>query len=128
MKNILVLGGFGFIATNILKYIDKNYSDKYSVIVFDRIDHHPHGVICDCVKKVYAGDFSDETNITRIFNENKVDLVLHLLSSTVPATSKNAQYDVESNLIATLKLLGIMEQFNVRDILYLSSGGAIYGD
>ena len=59
MKNILVLGGFGFIATNILKYIDKNYSDKYSVIVFDRIDHHPHGVICDCVKKVYAGDFSD---------------------------------------------------------------------
>lgn len=128
MKNILVLGGFGFIATNILKYIDKNYSDKYSVIVFDRIDHHPHGVICDCVKKVYAGDFSDETNITRIFNENKVDLVLHLLSSTVPATSKNAQYDVESNLIATLKLLGIMDQFNVRDILYLSSGGAIYGD
>lgn len=128
MKKILMLGGFGFISTNILKYIDENYAEEYEVIIFDRIMEHPKGVKFNCVKKVYAGDFSDETNLIQIFNENEINIVMHFLSSTVPATSSNAQYDVESNLIATLKLLGIMDKFGVKDIVYMSSGGAIYGD
>lgn len=128
MKKILMLGGYGFISTNILKYIDENYAEEYEVIIFDRIMEHPKGVKFNCVKKVYAGDFSDETNLIQIFNENKINIVMHFLSSTVPATSSNAQYDVESNLIATLKLLGIMDKFGVKDIVYMSSGGAIYGD
>lgn len=128
MKKILMLGGYGFISTNILKYIDENYAEEYEVIIFDRIMEHPKGVKFNCVKKVYAGDFSDETNLIQIFNENEINIVMHFLSSTVPATSSNAQYDVESNLIATLKLLGIMDKFGVKDIVYMSSGGAIYGD
>ena len=128
MKKILMLGGYGFISTNILKYIDDNYAEEYEVIIFDRIMEHPKGVKFNCVKKVYAGDFSDETNLIQIFNENEINIVMHFLSSTVPATSSNAQYDVESNLIATLKLLGIMDKFGVKDIVYMSSGGAIYGD
>lgn len=128
MKTILLLGGFGFIGTNILKHIDECQSNEYQVVVFDRIASHPHGVKCNCVKKIYAGDFSDETNMVQIFKENKIDLVLHLLSSTVPATSSNAQYDVESNLIPTLKLLSIMDMSGVKDIVFMSSGGAIYGD
>lgn len=123
-----MLGGFGFISTNVLKYIDENYAEEYEVIIFDRIMEHPKGVKFNCVKKVYAGDFSDETNLIQIFNENKINIVMHFLSSTVPATSSNAQYDVESNLIATLKLLGIMDKYGVKNIIYMSSGGAIYGD
>lgn len=128
MKTILVLGGYGFIGTNVLKYIDNHYSDDYQVVLFDRIVQHPYGVKCNCVKKVYAGDFSDETNMDQIFKQNKIDLVIHLLSSTVPATSNNAQYDVETNLISTLKLLGVMDKYGMKDIVYMSSGGAIYGD
>ena len=80
------------------------------------------------MSKVYAGDFCDETNIETIFQENGIDMVFHFLSSTVPATSCNPQYDVETNLLSTLKLLGVMNKYNVKSILYLSSGGAIYGD
>ena len=128
MKRILLLGGFGFIATNLLDYINKFFAETFKVVIFDYYDHHPHGITFNCVEKVYSGDFNDEQNIKRIFKENKIDLVLHFLSSTVPVTSRNAIYDVESNLIPTLKLLDIMSENNVKDILYLSSGGAIYGD
>ena len=50
------------------------------------------------------------------------------MSSTVPATSANARFDVESNLISTLKLLDVMNKHDVKNIVYISSGGAIYGD
>jgi UDP-glucose 4-epimerase len=128
MKNILLLGGFGFISTNLLKYIDINCIDDYKIVIFDRVKNHPHGVKCKCVSKVYVGDFCDESNLEMIFNENNIDLVIHCLSSTVPATSSNPQYDVETNLVPTLKLLKIMDKKGVRDIVYMSSGGAIYGD
>ncbi len=126
--NLLLLGGYGFIGTNILAYIDENLCEKYQVVLFDRFPCHRYGMKFQCVTKIYFGDFSDETNIECIFKENKIDFVIHLLSSTVPATSDNAQYDVETNLITTLKLLSIMDKFRVRDIIYMSSGGAIYGD
>lgn len=128
MKNILLLGGYGFIGTNVLKCIDKQHSDQYEVIVFDKVDHHFHNVSFNCVKKVYAGDFSDILTVDNIFAENSIDLVFHFLSSTVPATSSNARYDVESNLVSTLNLLSVMDKYNVKNIVYLSSGGAIYGD
>lgn len=128
MKRILLLGGFGFIATNFLDYISRNCDGNYKVVIFDHFDRHPRGISFNCVEKVYSGDFNDELNLNRVFEENKIDIVLHFLSSTVPATSRNAIYDVETNLVSTLKLLDVMLQHNVKDIMYLSSGGAIYGD
>jgi len=127
-KKILLLGGFGFISTNLLKYIDEYFLEKYHVVTFDRTDCHPHGIEFLCVENSYAGDFSDETQIEKIFQKNKVDMVLHFLSTTIPATSNNALYDIESNLVPTIKLLGIMGKYGVKDILYISSGGAVYGD
>lgn len=130
METVLLLGGFGFLGTNIIKFIDSNckLSKRYKFIVMDRIAEHPHKIDFSSIEKVYAGDFSDELLLERIFAENKVDFVIHSLSSTVPATSQNAQYDVETNLVPTLKLLGVMDKYGVRNIVYISSGGAIYGD
>lgn len=130
VKNVLLLGGFGFIGTNILKYVDNHgeLSSHYQFIVFDRIQSHPHNVQFGCVKKVYAGDFSDETCLEEIFKKNRIDIVIHSLSSTVPATSQNACFDVETNLVATLKLLNVMGENGVKDVVYVSSGGAVYGD
>jgi UDP-glucose 4-epimerase len=128
MKKLLLLGAYGFIGTNILKYIDDNLSDTYSVIVFDRSLIHPFGVTFNCVEKAYEGDFSDKTVIRRIFAENRFDYVIHSINTTVPSTSMNARFDIESNLLPTLDLLDIMVEYNTMDIIYFSSGGTIYGD
>lgn len=124
----MLLGGYGFIGTNILSYIDQNLRDEYEVVVFDKLSSHYAGLSFDCVKKSYSGDFSDNLLIDNIFNEEKIDVVIHSISTTVPATSFNAKYDVESNLIPTISLLDSMIKHNVYDISYISSGGAIYGN
>jgi len=127
MQTILLLGGYGFLGTNLMKYIDEHLLEKYQVIVFDKFDHHLHDVRFQCVTKIYAGDFADNILLNKIFDENHIDLVIHSLSTTVPVSSFNARYDVESNLIPTLDVLGLMVKHGIRDIVYLSSGGAIYG-
>jgi UDP-glucose 4-epimerase len=128
MTRILLLGGFGFIGTNILNYIDNNFPDKYSVIVIDRISSNLIKKDYKCVEKVFAGDFSDNIFIESIFGLFHFDYVIHLISSTVPASSDNIVFDIESNLIPTIHLLNIMKKNKVFNIIYLSSGGAIYGE
>ena len=58
-----------------------------------------------------------------------VDLVYHLISTTVPSGS-NADpiSDVNSNLVGTLRLLDFMRCAGVRRIVYGSSGGTVYGN
>lgn len=128
MKTIFIPGGFGFLGTNILKYIDSHLSENYRVIVFDKFGSHPAGLDFDCVARTYAGDFSDPGAISKVFAENEIDLVIHALGTTVPALGQSARYDIESNLIPTLGLVEAMLSAGVKDIVYLSSGGAVYGD
>ncbi len=125
--NILLLGGFGFIGTNILKYVE-SLNEDFRVIVFDRFPSHMDKVSFSCVEKVYAGDFSDEYLMDKIFVENKIDLVLHSLSASVPSSSVDNIFDLKFNVIPTITLLNVMKKHNVYNIVFISSGGAVYGD
>lgn len=128
MKTVLLLGGFGFLGTNIIKMIDDAFAQSYTVIILDRIMTHPSGLKFDCIKRVYVGDFSDESLLKSIFEENDIDLVIHSLSTTIPLGTNNARFDIESNLVPTIKLMDCMLEHRVYDIVYISSGGAIYGN
>lgn len=126
--NILILGSFGFIGTNILKYID-SHCKNVSVVVFDRFPNHLDGnVTFESVTKVYAGDFSDEYLLEKVFDENKIDYVIHSLSASVPSSSQDNEFDIKFNVLPTIKLLNQMVAHGVKDIVFISSGGAIYGD
>ena len=52
-----------------------------------------------------------------------IDVVLHLVSSTLPKTSNDDPvFDVQSNLVATLRMLEAMVVRGVRKIVFISSG------
>lgn len=125
--NILLLGGFGFIGTNILKYAETLDSD-YRMIVFDRFPNHLDNITFSCLDKVYAGDFSDEYLLNKIFTENHIDVVLHSLSASVPSSSVDNIFDLKFNVIPTITLLNVMKAHDVKNIVFISSGGAVYGD
>lgn len=125
--NILLLGGFGFIGTNILKYAESLDLD-YRMIVFDRFSNHLDNIRFNRVDKVYAGDFSDEYLLNKIFTEKHIDVVLHSLSASVPSTSVDNIFDLKFNVIPTITLLNVMKNHGVTNIVFISSGGAVYGD
>ena len=125
---ILILGAFGFIGTNILKFIDDYLSGQYEVVVFDRTNKHPKGVKINSISKVYTGDITSTLDIENIFrNEAEFDVVLHLVTTTVPAASNDYRYDIETNLISTIQLLEMCKKYKAHKIIYLSSGGTVYG-
>ncbi|MFX1478915.1 MAG: NAD-dependent epimerase/dehydratase family protein [Promethearchaeota archaeon] len=123
---MLLLGGFGFIGTNLTEELIK--CKEYDIIIFEYENVFIQNP--DLLKKVqtYYGDFHNEEDYERIFKENRVDMVIHLITTTNPSSSnKNIVFDIKSNLINTINLLNIMVKYNCKNIIFLSSGGTIYG-
>lgn len=128
MKNILIIGGYGFIGSNLLFFISQKSILDYNFIILDRKINNLFNINESNVIKNYIGDFSDSILLRKIFEENKIDLVFHFLSTSVPSTSKDILYDINSNLSPTINLLNLISEFNIEKIVFLSSAGAIYSN
>jgi len=72
------------------------------------------------------GDFNNETNVARAIKG--IDYIFHFIGTTLPKTStENPVYDLESNVISTIKLLNLAVQEKIKKIILSSSGGTVYG-
>lgn len=126
-KNILILGGFGFIGKNLIDEL--SLSGDYNILVFDSYSGDVGNSAAHLAVKSYRGDCSNENDLRKVFQEHRIDIVVHLVSTTVPASSSGSGmvYDIESNLVPTIKLLGLMKEYGVNKIVFASSGGTVYG-
>jgi UDP-glucose 4-epimerase len=72
------------------------------------------------------GQFTDARELENALSG--VSTVIHMVSTTVPSTSnEDPTADIEGNLLPTMTLLESMQRQGVRKIVFLSSGGAVYG-
>ena len=121
MKDILVLGGAGYIGSHIIK---KLLINNFNPIIVDNLST---GNIKNLiVKDFYQADIADKFALNNIFKKHKIQAVIHLaLSSNTDESIKNPQkyYD---NITNTLNILNCMLANNVKNIIFASSG-KIYG-
>ena len=118
----LVIGGNGFIGSHL---VERLRADGHHVAVID-----PGSARADVdwsdVRYVQA-PYTDRSALDAALSDR--DTVFHLASTTVPSTSNDdTAHDVATNLIATLGLLDAMRAKRLRRIVFLSSGGTVYGN
>lgn len=121
MTRILVIGGCGFIGSHI---VDALISQGHDLRVLDTRPEafRPPLPGVDYVK----GSFLCEETLEIALRD--IDAVVHTVSTTVPATSnQNPKGDIEDNLIGAVRLLQAMRRKRVRKLVFLSSGGTVYG-
>jgi UDP-glucose 4-epimerase len=126
MEKNLVVGGSGFLGLNWLEYLQQQGSEN-EVVVFAH--EKPEGVPFPSFVTFVTGDYSDAQALEDLFTAHRFDRVFHFASSIIPAiSSENIRQDIESNLLPTIGLMEMMKKHQVSKLLYLSTGGAVYGN
>lgn len=125
MKNILILGGTGFIGINLTYGL---LDDTENIItVFGRhfetypldLQNHPRVI---SVQGVFHTGYDFDSLV------KGQDMVFHLISTTVPATSnKNVAKEIINNIESTSYLLEACARNTVKRVIFISSGGTVYG-
>ncbi|RWM18175.1 MAG: NAD-dependent epimerase/dehydratase family protein [Mesorhizobium sp.] len=124
-KRCLVLGGRGFIGSHL---VDALLTCGYAV----RCLYRPHGVALSERRLVHPnleileGDFSNSADVARALQDCEV--CFHLISTTLPkSSSTDPMFDIESNVVGTVRLLTQAVQCDLKKIIFVSSGGTVYG-
>ena len=117
----LVFGGNGFLGRHLCTSL---LSQGYRVRVFDRPMRDKTLLLDDI--EFYEGDFTNEQDVERAIEG--CDIIFHLISTTLPKSSNdNPVYDVESNVVGTIRMLTLALKQGVRKVIFTSSGGTVYG-
>jgi UDP-glucose 4-epimerase len=119
---VLVLGGNGFIGSHLVRAL---VAGGARVRVLDRAGSLRGAPLAGVDYR--DADFDDIASLAEALAD--VDLVIHLISTSVPGTGNlDPVADVAGNLIGSLRLLQQMRELGVPRLLFLSSGGTVYGN
>lgn len=121
---VLVCGGAGYIGSHAVARLLENGEE---VVVVDSLYKGHRGAVPEEVK-LYIGDMADEVFMTRVFESNEIDSVMHFAADSLVGESveKPLKY-YENNVYGTLCLLKVMTRFEVDKIVF-SSTAATYGE
>lgn len=118
---VLLIGGCGFVGSHVA---DALLGRGLKVRVLDQRPEAFRPPLRD-VDYVF-GDFGDRPTLIEALAG--ADAVVHLASTTVPGTANlDPVADITGNLVATVRMLELLRQMGTRKIVYLSSGGTVYG-
>ena len=117
---VLVTGSNGFLGQNLVRSLLGN---GFSVRCLDRSDATPFRKLGI---EFFQGDVEGENFLARA--TEGCDAVVHMACSILPQMSNvDPAFDVASNVGGTLNLLNASVKSGVRRIVFISSGGTVYG-
>ena len=123
MKNILVVGGAGYIGSHMAKYLSKK---GYMPIVLDNL-------VCGHRRAAKYGPFfdgsmNDSSLLQKIFSDYPISAVMHFAAFCYVGESveEPARY-YQNNVANTLALLEVMVEKNIGNFIF-SSSCATYGE
>lgn len=126
MKNILLLGGAGFIGSNLVK---KLLQLNWSVFIYE----HPTACVSNLAPishqvKIIYGTLSKIDDILYVIEQNNITVVVHLVSTLIPNSPfENYRDELKNILLPTIDLIHILSEKKVK-FVFLSSGGTVYGE
>ena len=127
---ILVTGGMGYIGSHtVVELLNLNYE----VVVVDNLSNTSI-LVKDRIKKItnkdfkfYNVDVTDKESLKKVFEENKIDSIIHFAAFKAVGESveKPLEY-YENNLVGALVVFELMKEFNVNNFVF-SSSATVYG-
>ena len=128
---ILVTGGTGYIGSNTVAKLIKY---GYDVVIVDNFSNSKP-IVLEKLKKVtgkdikfYKIDLCNKRKLKVVFEENKIDAVIHFAGYKVAGESveKPLKY-YRNNIDSTLSVLELMVKYKVKKMVF-SSSAAVYGN
>ena len=130
MAKILVTGGAGFIGSHTCVEL---LEAGYEVVIVDNFSNSKPEAL-NRIKKItgkdfafYEADLLDLAALEKIFEENKIDAVIHFAG--LKAVGESVQKPVEyyhNNITGTLMLIKAMRKYGCKKIVF-SSSATVYG-
>ena len=128
---ILVTGGTGYIGSHTAVEL---LNSGYEIVIIDNFSNSKCDVL-DKIKlitnkdfKFYEGDVCNKDLLRKIFNENKIDAVIHFAGyKAVGESVKKPIMYYRNNIDSTLSLIEVMNEFNCKKIVF-SSSATVYGN
>jgi len=129
--SILVTGGAGYIGSHTVVEL---YNAGYEAVIVDNLSNSSRESLKRIEEltgrqiKFYEADIRDRKAMDRIFEENKIDSVIHFagLKAVGESTVKPIEY-YDNNIGGTLTLVQSMRDHGVKNIVF-SSSATVYGD
>jgi UDP-glucose 4-epimerase len=121
----VVFGGGGFIGSAV---VDRLLRDGHALRIFERPRVVPYRKFSahEHVEWI-PGDLLSTHDVNDAMQG--VDCAIHLVSTTLPKNSNDDPiYDVQSNVVASLQMLNAMVAQKVGRVIFISSGGTVYGN
>lgn len=124
--NILILGAAGFLGTNLSIKLAQNKENKL-LLVDKKKEFFEHIEVAKYDNVIIKEALLDlDLNFEQYIKGQ--DVVYHLVSTTVPTTSNQyVTQELTANVIWTSKLLDSCVRCNVKKVVFISSGGTVYG-
>ncbi len=132
--NLFITGGAGFIGStlcdrmlecdNKIVVVD-NFNDYYSPVLKEKNIKHN---LENKNYKLYRGDICDKNLLRKIFEENQIDVVVHIAASAgVRPSIENPLSYVKNNIEGTVNIVEVMKENGIKKIVFASSS-SIYGN